>query len=353
MVASVGLSGCDGGEGPTEAATTQIADGSEGARIEVASIRPSEARIDLQLTGEVEGAADANLASALGGYVESVRVKSGDSVKKGQLLVSIDRQLYGAAYAQAEAQRDLAASELKRLEQLGDGVSASQLSQAQTQLKVADAALRQAGVRLRRASVVAPFAGIVSAVAVSEGEFAGPGTPVVRLVQLSPARVITQVSDRDVVTLKAGLDVSVTASALGSQQEGPIVQVSPVGDGNSRSFQVEVEVANEDASLLPGMVARVAVERSLGDAIVVPQDWVISRRDGHGVFVMVDGVATWRRIELGQVLHNQVVVESGLEEGARVIMVGHRELIEGDPVLVTREGVCCKGGRVQYGDQEG
>ena len=98
------------------------------------------------------------LASALGGYVESVKVRSGDRVSKGQLLVAVDRALYGAAYSQAEAQRDLAKVELGRLQKMGDAVSPSQLSQAETQLKVAEAGLQQASVRLRRASVVAPLA---------------------------------------------------------------------------------------------------------------------------------------------------------------------------------------------------
>lgn len=352
-LAGLFLTGCAAGAEHAADKVVQVDEAASGARIEVATIQPSEARLDLELTGEVKGAADARLASALGGYVESVQVKSGDSVRKGQLLVAVDRQLYGAAYAQAEAQRDLAATELGRLRKLGDGVSASQVGQAETQLKVAEAGLRQASVRLRRASIVAPFAGVVSAVSVEVGEVAGPGSPVARLVQLNPARVITQVSDRDVVALKPGLEVSVTASAIGQQLTGTIVQVSPVGDGNTRSFEVEIEVANDDTVLLPGMVARVVVERSLGDAIVVPQDWVISRSDGHGMFVVRDGVAAWRSVRLGQVLHNQVVVTEGITEGDAVIMVGHRELIDGDPVLVTRQGVCCDKGRVQYGQQEG
>lgn len=348
-----GVAGCSANaesEAPDRAALAAVA---TGTRVEVAVIRPSEARVSLSLTGEVEGAADATLASALGGYVESVKVRSGQEVRKGQLLVAVDRALYGAAYAQAEAQRDLAGSEFERLKRMGDGVSPSQRDQAETQLKVAEASLRQASVRLQRASVVAPFSGVVSSVGVSPGEVAGPGSPVVRLVQLDPVHVLAQVSDRDVVSIQPGLDVRVTAAALGQQLSGKVRQVSPIGDGATRSFEVEVEVDNQARTLLPGMVTRVIIERELGEAMVVPQDWVIARRDGHGVFVEVDGAARWRGVELGDVLHNQVIVRGGLETGDRVIMVGHRELLDGDPVLVAREGVCCSDGRVAYGAEEG
>lgn len=337
-------------DGPRPPTAAEV---SEGTRVEVATMQPTEASLSLSLTGEVEGSRDALLASALGGYVEDVRVETGDTVRRGQLLVAVDRALYGAAYAQAEAQRDLAKTEFERLVKMGDGVSDSQRAQAETQLKVAEAGLKQASVRLQRASVVAPFDGVVSAVAVEEGEVAGPGNPVTRIVQLDPVHVVAQVSDRDVVSLQPGLQVQVTAAAIGRQLTGEVRQISPIGDGNTRSFQVEVKVDNPEQVLRPGMVSRVQVDRSLGERMVVPQDWVISRSDGHGVFVEVEGAARWRPVRLGQVLHNQVIVEEGLQPGDRVIMVGHRELIEGDGVLVAREGTCCTDGRVAYGREEG
>lgn len=324
---------------------------SQGTRVEVASLNLTDAAVQLQLTGEIEGSRDANLASALGGYVERVHVRSGETVGKGQLLVSIDRALHGAGHAQAKAQRDLAATEFERIQKLGDGASKSQLSQAETQLRIAEAGLQQAAVRLARASVVAPFEGVISAVNVEEGEVTGPGTPVVRIVQLDPVHVITQVADRDVVALKEGLKAKVTAAAVGDQFDGHIHQISRVGDGKTRSFQVDVQVDNPDQRLLPGMVSRVTVGQSLGQAMVIPQDWVISKLDGHGVFVEREGKANWQAIKLGDVIQNQVVVEEGLAIDDRIITVGHRELLDGDPVLVAREGRCCTSGRVTYGGE--
>jgi len=352
-VASLAVAGCTANADSAQSPVSPAEMANSGTRVEVAVVQPTPAQLDLSLTGEVEGAEDAMLASALGGYVESVKVRSGDQVSKGQLLVAVDRQLYGAAHAQAKAQRDLARTELGRLQKMGDAVSPSQVSQAQTQLQVAEAQLQQASVRLRRASVVAPFSGVVSAVAVSPGEVAGPGSPVARLVQLDPVVVKVQVSDRDVVAMQEGLEVQVTAAAIGQQLTGTVRQISPVGDGNTRSFEVEVEVDNSERVLRPGMVSRVTIQRDLGVGIVVPQDWVISRRDGHGVFLAVEGSAVWTPVTLGQVLHNQVVVEDGLSAGDRVIMTGHRELLDGDAVLVARQGTCCTDGRVDYSNEEG
>jgi membrane fusion protein, multidrug efflux system len=349
LLAALGLGACT-------ASADKVADqerpavAAEGRRVEVARLEKSPASLEFTLSGEVEGSRDAALASALGGYVESVRVDGGDSVQAGQLLVAVDRSLYSAAYAQAEAQRDLARTELGRLEKMGDGVSESQRGQAATQLAVAEAGLRQAAVRLKRASVVAPFDGVVSSVAVDEGEVAGPGTPVVRLVQLDPVKVVAGVSDREVVVLEPGLPVRVTAAAVGRQLEGRVSHVSPVGNSQTRSFEVEVEVPNPDRAFLPGMVASIHAARDLGEAIVVSQDWILSTPAGHGVYLADGTTARWRPVELGQVLRNRVVVTEGLEPGDRIVTVGHRELLDGDPLLIARSGVCCTDGRVTYGE---
>jgi RND family efflux transporter MFP subunit len=319
---------------------------SEGTRVEVAVVRPSPAELSLTYSGEVEGSRDANLSSALGGYVESVSVEAGDSVQAGQVLLTVDREVYAAAVAQAKAQRDLAKEEYGRLERMGNAVSPSQLGQARTQLTVAEAGLQQAEVRLRRSSVVAPFDGVISRIGVSKGEVTGPGAPVARLVQMDPVNVLISVADQDVVTLQAGMEVTVTAPAVGQQLMGKVAHISPIGNRETRSFDVEVEVPNADGRLMPGMVARVGAKRSVGEAIVVPQDWVISHTEDRGVFVDDGGVARWRPVELGQVLRNQVVVSSGLNAGDRVVMVGHRELLDGDRLIVGRETVCCDNGRV-------
>lgn len=347
------LGGCDPNGASEAPATPQRTGANEGARVEVAEVRLVPANLRMGLTGEVKGLRDANLASPQGGFVEGVMVRTGAEVRKGQSLMTIDRQLHAAGFAQAQAQRDLAQSEFERLERMGDAVTASQRQQAETQARVAEASLSQARVQLSRASIVAPFEGVVSAVNIEEGEIAPPGTALLRVVQLDPVRVVLAVSDREVVALESGLPATVTASAIGQQLQGRISQISPVGDGRTRSFQVEVEVPNPDRTLLPGMVARVELRRRLGEGIVVPSDWVVSTPEGYGVFVEADRVARWRPVTLGRVLRSQVVVESGLSPGDVVVMVGHRELIDGDPILVSRRGICCDDGRVRYDVAEG
>ncbi|MEZ4240672.1 MAG: efflux RND transporter periplasmic adaptor subunit [Myxococcota bacterium] len=312
-------------------------------------VEPTEAALELDLPGEVGGQRDANLAAANGGFVERVLVAEGDAVTEGQALAYVDVGLYQAGLDQATAQLDQARSSLGRVEKLGDMAADAQLEQARTQEKVAAAAVAQAQTRLSRAVIRSPFAGVVADVAVERGEAVPPGSPVIRVVQLDPAVVELSVSDRDVVSLVPGTAVTVTATSRTQQFEGTVTRVSPAADLRTRAFPVEVEVPNPDRLLLPGMIARVKVERPVQqEAVVIPQDWLVTRRDERGVFVVVEGTAIWRPVELGDVIHDRVVVREGLQPGERVVITGHRDLVDGDPLVISREGRCCSKGRPDF-----
>lgn len=316
-------------------------------RVEVVEVRPSAARIELDLPGEIQGFEDVRLASALGGFVEDVRVKEGQEVAKGEVLVVVDRGTYAAQLDQAEAQLDQAKLDLQRYERLGDMGSDAQVAQLRTQVRVAEAQVKLAKTQLGRATIRAPFAGVVADLGIHTGEVASPATPVLRLIQLDPVKVSLSVSDRDVVALHPGMEARVTTAALGKSVVGKVARVSPVANLSTRSFMVEVEVDNPNRRLLPGMIARVFVEREIAsEAVVLPQEWVVTRLEGYGVFVAdADGIARWRPVTLGDVVRGQVVVTDGVQPGERVVMTGQHGLVDGDPLIVAREGFCCRDGR--------
>ncbi|MCA9583432.1 MAG: efflux RND transporter periplasmic adaptor subunit, partial [Myxococcales bacterium] len=250
---------------------------------------------------------------------------------------------------QAQVELRAAERELKRAKAVGDAIAESNLDAAETRHAAAKAAVATARVGVARAAIRAPFAGTVASVAVEQGEVAPPGSPVVRLVQLDPIKVKVNVSDREVVALKEGMDAHVSTGAQSKDFMGKITHINPAADLRTRSFEVDVEVPNPDHLLRPGMIATVRVsEEVVSSDLIIPQDWVVTRLDGIGVFVEKDGVARWQPIVLGDVVREQVVVKEGIAPDTRVIYKGHRELVDGDRVLVARSGVCCTEGRIQY-----
>ena len=246
------LVGCDAGALEADpAARPDDLPTSKASRVEVVTLETAEAKLELDLPGEVGGERDANLAAANGGYVEQVLVSEGEAVQEGQALAYIDTGLYRAQLDQAEAQLAQARADLERVEALGDLGSPAQLQGSQTQVLVAEAAVKQARHRMSRAIVRAPFAGVVAGVGVEKGEAVNPGAPVVRVIQLDPAVINLSVSDRDVVSLEPGLPVTVTTAARTEQYDGVVARVSPAADLRTRSFPVEVEVDNAERKLMP------------------------------------------------------------------------------------------------------
>lgn len=323
----------------------------KGIRVEEAVVHPSDASITLSFTGDVEGSHDAMLAAPLGGYVEAVEVKEGQEVSAGQVLVRVDASTYAARKDQAEAQAAQARAELERVTALGDLATPQQLLGVQTGAKVAEAALSLARTQLSRSLVTAPFRGVVSQIGPDPGEVVAPASPVCRLVQLDPVKVVVAVADKDVVHLQPGMPATLSVEARPGAWPGTITTVSAVADTKSRAFKAEIEFPNPDRVVLPGMIGRVLVQASVArGTVLLPQDAVVTRLADVGVFVDQDGKALWRPLELGEVIHDLVRVRSGLAEEEKVVVTGHRELVEGDALLVTRMGACCTDGRVTFED---
>jgi membrane fusion protein (multidrug efflux system) len=302
--------------------------------------------MEIELPGEVVGSRDAQLASAGGGHVEAVLVRAGEQVRQGQALARVNAALFSAQRDQARAQREQAGAELERVKAMGDLASRQQLLAAETQGQLSAAALRMAEIQLARSVISAPFSGKVGTVDLEVGEVLAPGMPVIRLFQLDPVHVEISVGERDVLALRPGMKAAVRTDTGGRVWPAEVHSVDPAADLSSRSFLIKLSVPNPESALLPGMITSVQVETSLAEgALVIPQDWLVSRDDALGVYAVEQDRAAWRPVQVGAVVHDQVVVQSGLQVGDRVVAVGHRALADGDPLMVVREGVCCTRGR--------
>ncbi len=341
------LLSCTPGAAESEPITAPEVPESPGTRVVTAAMTASRAQLELELPGELTGARDALLASATGGFVEALLVRKGDHVKKKQALARIDTTTQRALRDQAAARQELAVAELARQEALGDMGTPARLEAAQIDVRVAASALKLARIQVSRSLIVAPFDGVVSQLAIEEGEIARPGSPVIRVIQLDPMEVTISVSDRDVQSLHPGMSVAITAQ--GEPLTGTITAIDPAADLKTRAFTVYAEVANPGESLLPGMLVGVGVKGAeIADAVILPLDWLVTRMDGLGVFVEQDLTARWRPVTTGSVVHDQVVITDGLRIGDRVVIEGHRGLVDGDKLIIARQGRCCDDGRVTF-----
>ncbi len=338
-----------GGGTGTPAARTATAPDARATRVEVAVLQASEASLESTIPGEVEGSRDAVLASAQGGPVERVVVKEGQAVRKGQLLMQVDTTLYAIRKRQAETQLARARREQERASGLGTALPAAERDRRDSIVTQLETDLDFAELQLARSRIRAPFAGVVSEIHAEVGEVVAATAPLLHLVRLDPVHVVLSVPDRDVVALSAGARVEVRVPAVPSPLEGTIARINPTGDRDTRAFRAEVEVTNGDMKVLPGMIASVRLDRTLeSGAVVIPQDWLVTRRDGVGAFLDDGGVANYVPVKAGRVVRDLVVIDAGLSAGDRLVIKGHRSLADGDRLMVSRSGVCCTEGRVRF-----
>jgi RND family efflux transporter MFP subunit len=187
---------------------------------------------------------------------------------------------------------------------------------------------------LDKSRIRAPWAGEVAATRVEVGDYVTPGQPVIDLVDASTLKVRAPAPAADVPYLEVGAEVAIRVDAFpGEVFAGRLVRLGAELDPRARSLDVEAEIANRDGRLKPGMSARLEVpRRTLTDAVLVPLESLVDLGEARAVFVVEDGVARRRVVELGPVVGERVVVLSGVAAGEPVVVEGEQRIADGQEV---------------------
>ena len=343
--AIVALAGC----GTPEADSAQV-DAAEFARVINVEVRPLETERfveEIRLTSVALANQDVQVAAEESGVIRELYVDRGDVVADGDPIAKIDDRVLSAQVAQARAAAELAEQTWQRRKRLWeeDRVG-SEIAYLEARFAAEQSAASLEGLeqRLARTVIRAPFAGVLDDRFVDVGAMVSPGDPVARLVDLNPIKVAAGVPERYAREIRVGEEATVEFEVL--EREPFTARIGYVGstvDPQNRTFRIEVEIANPNRLIKPQMVANMAVTRqAVSDAIVVPQDALVRVADGYIVYVLGERegetVAEARGVTLGPARRNRVVVETGVREGERLIVVGHRSVADGDRVNVVERG---------------
>ena len=339
------LAACTSGETPTKTGG-KLANNKEGEKavaIKVETIRRAPLVLTLALTGSVEAGRIAQLASPAEGPVLNVRVREGDLVTRGQVLLNLGRT-EGANALVNSLNEDLKKeddnlSRTRRLVETG-ALAGEQLDIAAANSVRARAQLIKAQEGSRDYAVTSPWAGVVSKMKVRDGDFVGPRAPLAEIYDPQSLIVRLSVPEQAAAGIALGMKVKVELDAYAEKQfSGRVVRLYPYLDPRTRTRIVEVSLADAP-KLLPGMFARVDLEQSLiADAITVPAYSLLSAPGGgFAAFVMQDGKAVRRKVETGIEVDGRIRVLSGLEAGDKLIVAGHEKLKDGALVKVPEGG---------------
>ena len=330
------MSGCGRSESSTKAENNK--NSSRLVQVSVAKVEPSPMKDILVLPGETEAWQDVRVGADMGGRVEWVGPKEGDSVKEGELVAKIDVSSLKAALDKAEAALKLADDLYERRLKLFERkiINQEELDKVQTERTLAKASFRQAQTEYDRGFVKAPISGLVNHLFVDQGEFIDRGKPLVDLVNVDKIKVNVNVPELDVRFLKTGQKSMIRVDAFPEREMfGTIDFVAYKADPATKTFPVKVVMDNPDRGIRPGMIARVVfLRRIVPDALSAPLFALVDKGGERILFVEKDGVVHARTVSIGIIEEDRVQITKGLEPGDLIIVTGQREVEEGMKVQV-------------------
>ena len=309
---------------------------------------------------KVEAINASDVTPQVSGYIDKVLFKDGSFVKEGDVLFVIDQARYKAAVSAAEASLEKAKATLKQIEsdynrelslykekmlsKADLEVSESNLANAKANVKAAQASLDLAKLDLAYTEVRSPISGYVGKALMTKGNYTNAAaSKLARVIQMDPIRVVFSVTDKERLS---GMDQVLTSNPdiQVSLPNGETIEIAGASlftdneiNADTATMAVYAQSTNADRKLIPGNYVNVTVSASkFMPSILIAQTAVA--QDASGQYVMTvnaENIVVQKYITVGDVVENQYVVLSGLEEGDRVVPVGHQKLQNGQKVNVS------------------
>ncbi len=308
--------------------------------VAVLDIRPVPIRDRLTLPAQVEPWVELEILAEVQGRIIDLSIKEGDIVVQGDLLVSLDPRDYENERDAVRAEHELALLTLSRTKELFSEklVTRALIDRDSAGVDRLSAELKNAEIRLERTSITAPMSGIVNRLTAKKGLYLKAHDPVAVLLDISRVKISVGIPESDVDAVRKLKDFKVIIDALeGKSVTGRRSYLSKSPENTAHLYKLELEVPNRDHKILPGMFARVnIVKREVKNSISVPLYSVITRENEKFVFIEKDGMARVRMVETGILEGWRVEITKGLEQGDHVIVMGQRNVDEGQEVKVSR-----------------
>ena len=278
-------------------------------------------------TGNVEGFAVNNITPQQPRRIARLLVDVGDHVRAGQKLAEMEN----SALAQAKAQYENNKANFERADELYKfgGESKANWESMKTAYEVSKLTYEN---MLENTSLISPISGLVTARNYDVGDMV-VSSPIFVVQQINPVKIYINVSESLYSYIKKGMSVDVEMDAIPEKKfEGKISRITPVIDPQTRTFEVELTVANAKEEIKPGMYARATMSYGSRKNIVVPDRAIVKMMGSGDRFIYVlkaDGTVSYQKVELGRRMNDKFEVLSGIADGDEVVVSGQSALKNG------------------------
>jgi membrane fusion protein (multidrug efflux system) len=357
------LAACEKPEAPTTQARPA-------PQVKVLELQPRDIPFTLSFTAQTESSRQVNIVTRVSGFLDRIAYKEGELIKSGQLMFELDKKPFEAqleaargALQSQQARYATAESNLARVKPLAaqNALSQSDLDKAQGEFDAAKAAVysaqatvTQAELNLSYATIHSPLTGVAGRALQRQGAFVNSSAESANLTYVAaidPIWVTFSVSQNQAARwtdeTKRGMVVPpknqayevdlVLPDGTAFPQRGRISFADPSFSADTGSFQVRAVLPNPKLELRPGMFVTAFLRGATRpNAIVVPQLAVQQGANGHAVYVInAEGIAELRPVIVGDYFGDKdIVINSGLHRGDRVVTEGLLKVVPGQPVQV-------------------
>jgi len=294
--------------------------------------------IDLQ--ARVEANDIVNVSSEMGGLLLSIKVKEGQSVKKGQLIAVTDMTTLENQIVEIETRLSLATTIFERQDKLWKQNIGSEIQylEAKTNKEGLEKSLLTLKSQINKKNVYAPISGVVNHEFMKQGETTAPGMPIIQILNTNKVKIVADAQEQFLKSISKGDMVEVSFPAIGETISKKISMIGRTIDPSNRTFKFEIESNSMNGQLKPNLLAEVKInDYTQKEAIVIPLDAIQEEVSGKKfVYLMVDKNNKKRAqksyIQLGESTVGETVITSGLKEGDNLIIAVGKNLSNGDLV---------------------
>jgi membrane fusion protein (multidrug efflux system) len=355
LVMSAATASCKSGDSQQHEEKQQTQQAADAA-VEVVSAQKGKLSSSLQLPGELIPYQQVEIYAKEASFVRKVLVDVGSEVKQGQLLVSMEAPEINSRMAEAQSNlKSLQAiyissqanyNRLLETSKTPGTISPNDLDQAlarvnseKARLEGAQASIRAVAATKNYLNIRAPFSGVITARNVNPGAYVGPSgkgseTPIFVLQQQKKLRLVISVPENFTGLIRQQDEITFNVKALPSRKfTAKINRMAGALDDLLRSERIEMDVINNDKSLLPGMYAEVSIPLPAKDStFVVPKSALVSSTEREFVIRVVNQKAEWVDVKKGREANNKIEVYGNLNEGDKIIKTATDEIRNGSDI---------------------
>jgi RND family efflux transporter MFP subunit len=292
----------------------------------------------IEVRGAVMSRTNVNVSSESMGRLTSLKVVEGQSVKKGQLLATIDAEQIENSIEEVKTALSYATTIFEKRERLWKqniGTEVDYLT-SKNNKEGLEKQLESLNTQLSKTKIVAPFSGSIENVPVKAGQVVQMGTPIAFLVSNTDKYITAEVSEAYLGKIKAGDKVNVKVPALGESFESKVSSIGNVINAASRTFTIEVNLPMSNEIMKVNLVTIIEItDYQASEAVVIPSRIIQEDLQGNYVYtISADNKAQKVHVKLGPSYADHTQVMEGLQGGVAVVDKGNRSIADGTRVKI-------------------